>query len=435
MITSWSNNQQRLENVETLRKFALDYEDACNRMHSAASLGGFYLWLDDLERNQNDMQSSGTGPDAVNVLTYHKSKGLEWPVVICHNLDDKLRSDVWGLEIVPESKEVDLTDVLGNRWLRFWVNPYGDQYRKTELEARINESEAKKQKLKRALGEEARLLYVAITRARDYIIFPTNAYPTKWLNRVWHEGREDFPALDPQSQETMWEWNDRFLEIDTTIFEMPRSFEPEAADMALNKPAYFSRSGENSVFPPFRVDPAELSPNVTIDNVWHYHSPLLIEDFEANTQPGVVLSAFFAAYVNKKDKGKAGVIGERLAANFELDEHLEKMNLQGRVDAFWQILMEHFDITGVRTNYPLGQYFEGRLFASELDFKINTVDGILIIRNDFTSGKESQLKKRALALGNEMSLCKEIISQEEGTPSVRTLVHFILDGVLIEIFS
>lgn len=435
MITSWSNNRQRLENVETLRKFALDYEDACNRMHSAASLGGFYLWLDDLERNQRDMQSSGTGSDSVNVLTYHKSKGLEWPIVICHNLDDKLRSDVWGLEIVPETDEVDLSDVLGNRWLRFWVNPYGDQYRKTELETRINESEAKKEKLKRSLSEEARLLYVAITRARDYIVFPTNAYPTKWLNRVWHNGREDFPVLDPQSKETMWEWNNRFLEIDTTIFEMPRSFEAEASGLGAYEPAYFSRSIGTDVIPPFRVDPSELSPNVTIDNVWHYHSPLLIEDFGANTQPGIVLSAFFAAYVNKKDKGKASVIGDRLAANFELEEHLEKMDLQDRVDAFWQMLMEHFDITEVRTNYPLGQYFEGRLLDTELDFKIRTVDGIVIIRNDFTSGQESQLKKRAIALGNEMSLCKEAVSVEEETPNVRTLVHFILDGVLIEIFS
>ncbi len=119
LITTWGNESQRLENVETLRKFSLDYEDACNRLHSAASLGGFYLWLDDLERNEKDMQSAGAGPEAVNVLTYHKSKGLEWPIVLCHNLDDKLRSDVWGLEIVPERDAVDLHDVLGQRWLRF----------------------------------------------------------------------------------------------------------------------------------------------------------------------------------------------------------------------------------------------------------------------------------------------------------------------------
>ena len=121
----------------------------------------------------NDTQTSGEELDAVNVLTYHKSKGLEWPVTICHALEGELRDNIWGISIIPEQEKVDLNDLLGKRWLRFWVNPYADQSRGTPLLERIEQSEAQSTATIAALEEEARLLYVGVTRARDYLIFPS----------------------------------------------------------------------------------------------------------------------------------------------------------------------------------------------------------------------------------------------------------------------
>ena len=76
IIASWGKVQQRMDNIDELRKLALKYEEACNRLHTAASLGGMLLWLNELEKSDQDMQGSGEGRDAVNVMTYHKSKGL-----------------------------------------------------------------------------------------------------------------------------------------------------------------------------------------------------------------------------------------------------------------------------------------------------------------------------------------------------------------------
>jgi len=39
-------------------------------------------------------------------------------MVICHDLEGKLRDKIWGVQIVPETDEVDLDNILGNRWLR-----------------------------------------------------------------------------------------------------------------------------------------------------------------------------------------------------------------------------------------------------------------------------------------------------------------------------
>ena len=206
-IAAWNNEQQRLDNLDALRKLALDYEAACQRLHTAATLGGFLLWLDGLATEGLDEQGKGAGKDAVNVLTYHKSKGLEWPVVICHSLTDNLRENIWGFRIVPQTEKIDIKQPLANRLLCYWINPYADQKQKTVLEETVNNHPARIQAKKEALAEEARLLYVGLTRARDYLIFPTAPKkPTKWLNRVFHQGQEELPSLDTYGEQAMWDW-------------------------------------------------------------------------------------------------------------------------------------------------------------------------------------------------------------------------------------
>lgn len=225
-IARFGNVVQRLDNVDRMRGYAADYESGCNRLHTAASLGGFLFWLDELSRQGQDWQASGEQPDAVKVMTYHKSKGLEFPVTICHNLDSSVRERVWGLNLVSEVETPDLDNILGNRWMRFWVNPYGDQLRGTRLESALLQSEAYLVATRQAMEEEARVLYVGITRARDYLIFPSAPRKDlRWLNRVYNGGDESIPTLDPHSDETPFEWNGMVLHANTQRLLKPRTFE------------------------------------------------------------------------------------------------------------------------------------------------------------------------------------------------------------------
>jgi len=220
----FGNSAQCLDNLDRMRRYALDYESACQRLHAAASLGGFLLWLDELARAGQDYQGSGESPDAVNVLTYHRSKGLEYPICICHNLNQPSKEKIWGINLVSERDEPDLDDILGHRWLRFWVNPYGDQWRNTRLEETLRQSAVWAQAAKQALEEEARLLYVGLTRARDYLVFPTNAKGTPWLNRVFHHGDESIPTLDPDSDETPFIWNNQVIYCQIEPLYKPKDF-------------------------------------------------------------------------------------------------------------------------------------------------------------------------------------------------------------------
>ena len=225
VIVAWGDGEQRLSNVDELRRLAVAYEDNCHRLHRAASLGGYLLYLDQLLRAEKDAQGASERPEAVNVLTYHRSKGLEWPAVVAMNLDQKLRADVWGISVEAEKEEVDLRRPLADRWLKYWVNPYGKQTAGVDWLEALSESNWKTNATEAATAEEARLLYVGFTRARDYLILPTNKDGAPWLDRAFARGGGTVPVLTPDSTDAPFDWNgkevNKFLQTWTEPRNLP----------------------------------------------------------------------------------------------------------------------------------------------------------------------------------------------------------------------
>lgn len=82
-------------------------------MYLVAFIGGFLFWFNVFEKDGKDLQGFGEGLDVVNVLIYYCSKGLEWLVVICYDLENNFRVDFWGIDIILEIDYVDFGNVLG----------------------------------------------------------------------------------------------------------------------------------------------------------------------------------------------------------------------------------------------------------------------------------------------------------------------------------
>ncbi|MCB0570286.1 MAG: UvrD-helicase domain-containing protein [Phaeodactylibacter sp.] len=432
IVTAWGNAPQRLDNVEALRKLSLQYEEACNRLHSAASLGGFLLWLADLENSQLDMQGSGESPEAVNVLTYHKSKGLEWPIVICHSLEGKLRAEVWGFDIVAENGKADLGAILSNRWLRYWVNPYADQYRGTPLDENLAESEASRRAQRNALEEETRLLYVGLTRARDYLIIPSRARPTQWLNRVWHEGNEDYPTLNPDSDESPWEWQGRPLLIKTGAYPYPQDFphaEPPEAPIRF----LAERAGRVQHIP-YDIDPArelfgeEMQPRA--GQQVNYGPPLVPPEGVDLYAAAKATKAFLTAY----RAGEGLRIAQGLIGRFGLGDWPPQALIQ-LGDSWLAFLAGRFPSDKALRKYPLRYFHHERLFSTIIDLILETDNGLIVIQNSgFEESDPARMKQRAIQnLGSWCYLSRLGLQQLFGTDQVRTFVHFVMSGTLIEV--
>ncbi len=436
IIMRWGKANQRMDNIDVIRQFALQYEEACNRLHTAASLGGFLLWLNELESAGKDNQGSGEGADAVNVMTYHKSKGLEWPVVICHSLEGRLRDKVWGLSLVAEKQVVDLNNILGNRWLRYWINPYSDQQARTKLVENINASPVKQTATRAALKEEARLLYVGITRARDYLVFPTRSMPTRWLNRIWHNGAEDNPTITFDDHETPFEWKDQYLVKDTwddLIF--PRDF--TQVDQEESEINYFERSPGANFYKPYRIDLVKESFNdeftQAILSKETYAAPIKSEGdiYQLSKAFKAYLTADQLTYeIEDRSKMVNGIL-----SRFEVEESdLDKVFMQHST-LFYQKIEGSFRVKNSFRKFPIRYTYRDRLFEKIIDLVLETDEGFVIIQNSGFAGdiKKWDNKIQKGELPDFLFLAKKAIQEHFKALRVRTFIHFVMGAGLVEL--
>jgi ATP-dependent helicase/nuclease subunit A len=194
-ISSWgpseNRSEQRRSNLEALRGLALQYERSCAATHRPTTIGGFVFWCDELDAQKLDSRATDERADSIHVLTYHTAKGLEWPVVICNDLGNEHRTNLWE-PTVRQERPFEARDPLANRRIAFWPWPFGGQQKDIPLKDRIENATVSREAKSAAAKEELRLLYVGFTRARDMLVLAVReAQPTAWLDLL------DAPWLRP----------------------------------------------------------------------------------------------------------------------------------------------------------------------------------------------------------------------------------------------
>ena len=143
---------RRKMNVDKLKEIAYAYENTAYR-----GLFNFIRYIDKNIENENDLGEAievGEEDDVVRIISIHKSKGLEFPVVFLANAnfgDDSSNNNY-------------LVDKEGN----IATNSY-DTEAKTKTKTFISKY-IKDQEKRELKAEKLRLLYVALTRAKEKLI-------------------------------------------------------------------------------------------------------------------------------------------------------------------------------------------------------------------------------------------------------------------------
>jgi len=209
----WPDPSQRLANLDALRGLAANYEDRCGQHREAATVAGLLRHFDEAaqkilvrdEELASDDQHTNSGPDAVTIVTYHRAKGLEWPVVVLGSLNRTARRDAF--EVAPETERAtfDPSDPLGGRWIRYWPWPFG-QLQTSRLQDVAAASMEGLAVAAREERERVRLLYVGFTRARDHLILAARTsktgYKTEWLDELRDDGGAPLVNLPSAAQLT-----------------------------------------------------------------------------------------------------------------------------------------------------------------------------------------------------------------------------------------
>ncbi|MCF8567975.1 UvrD-helicase domain-containing protein [Alicyclobacillus tolerans] len=193
---AWGDADQRLANLDAVRSLARQYEDSCDVNGIAATISGLSLFFHEVARSQGDLNRVADTHDenAVNILTYHKAKGLEWPVVILTSLHQGSERGgappVFDRTIAVTDPEVDFDfeHPLTGRRVFYWPWPYAQQSTHVGLDGHVDGLKELLEQKRRAREENARLMYVGMTRARDYLIFATrDANKALWLHELQDE--------------------------------------------------------------------------------------------------------------------------------------------------------------------------------------------------------------------------------------------------------
>lgn len=147
-----TNGEQRLLNLEMLKEKAGAYEKI-----NYKGIYNFMRYIKQLRKYNVDYgQPENAAEDAVQLMTIHKSKGLEFPVCFVSGMNKQINMSDTRADI--------LMDAEGGIGLGFV-----DAIRRVKVNSLLKKAVAQNIKLD-TLGEELRVLYVALTRAKEKLI-------------------------------------------------------------------------------------------------------------------------------------------------------------------------------------------------------------------------------------------------------------------------
>lgn len=171
LVQSWENAQAEETNLQVLIDLARKYEDYATKLAQPATVAGF------IEFFTGQKQDGAANDEGVRLYTYHKSKGLEWRVVIMLSLDND----------AADATKIATRSMLGCHHHREQLptaenpnppmtislvrNIYGSTgAAKSAVTSRLQQHPLWATVSEHEIGEAARLLYVGVTRAREILI-------------------------------------------------------------------------------------------------------------------------------------------------------------------------------------------------------------------------------------------------------------------------
>ena len=143
--------ERKKANLRMLRKYARDFEES-----TGGRLFNFIQYMDKLEESNTPLDEAkliGENENLVRIMTIHKSKGLEFPIVI----------------LCDTSKKFNTQDATNSILLHHELG-FGPDYVDTKTNVRyktLPKLAIKNKIISENISEEMRILYVAITRAKE----------------------------------------------------------------------------------------------------------------------------------------------------------------------------------------------------------------------------------------------------------------------------
>lgn len=449
LCASWGDTASRLSNLDALKGLAMEYEDTCAMARSSVTIQGFLNYLNQLDESE---RPASVDPEAIHILTYHGAKGLEWPVVVLADLDAgataKVHKDLCKITVEAASEDFDVSNPLKGRWIRFWPWPFGSIEKDGSFEPSAARSKEFMSASERVLKENARLMYVGITRARDILVLASYAgrhksdSNTKWLDELCFQGAPvvTFPTTDGTG----------FIFAGQTKHRAKHSvFNCEPASVAQEVPtaSYLPAGPEPSAL--------QLKPKLP-----YFIQPSGISNFnfaESNSSGWTTKIIDIGQRIQLLAGADMQLVGDCvhsfLACNDLTQSHDEQISTAERIRSLWQatqitnedllLMSSRFD-SFLKTEFqdyerydecPVSCRLETSRMRGVIDVLIQTKDGYHIIDHKSFPGPPDQWSAKALLFASQLSAYKFSIEQSTRQPVHRLMIHMPIIGKVLELLN
>ncbi len=419
----WGRAAARLHALEAFRGIACSYEGECARLRLPATLGGLVVWLRDQK-----VPCPRSNENAVQVMTYHKAKGLEWPVVVLAQLENGPRSRLFT-PVVEVDGALDWQAPLAGRWIRFWPWPYGAQATGVHLDATAASSTIGQRASREARDEAVRLLYVGATRARDHLVFVRNLRPAAWL------GVLDF-SEDPQVTLPIHDGRP----VVAGRVEHPARFEllaipVEAIDAKPPETVFLGVTRSRRVHRPLRVRPSGATDTTTFAALssTSLGSRLPVLGTPEMDELGQAIHAFLAVDRMEGAPDLRRVQAAAVLKRWNVLGHLDPGDLVEAADRLWSFLARRFPNARLRREVPVFAPAASQVIVGRIDLLVDWGDAFAIFDHKSFPGRADLWEHRAIGATAQLASYARAVETVTGTPCAGLFVHMPLVGTLVEV--
>lgn len=423
-LAGWGDAAGRQAALDALRALAAEYEAECLRERLPGSAAGLAAWL---AGNDEAKQPASPDPDAVQVMTVHSAKGLEWPCVVLADLSVNDEARLFNaVAAMPAEAGLDPDDPLRGRWLRVWPWPYGALSKGTGLDARAEVTQEGQAANAALAAEKLRLLYVALTRPRDYLVLAPRLtkgkLETGWLALV-PEAPLDLPAAGDA------------VRLGGVCLPMAVEDLPDAADAAAGFAEAWTSSLPEGPAPDHL--PRALRPSAAIGSA----APA---DFQVDTigprlplagavdmqRLGEALHGFFAA--DRPGAARDWRLGcaARLLATWEVTA-LSAADAVAAADRLWAHLAGAFPGARLRAEWPVRQVKDGRVLTGRVDLVVEHAEGLAVVDHKSFPGGAEHWPARVAEHAPQVGAYAAVLEAATGRRVTRRALHLPVGGVVL----
>ena len=437
---AWGNATQRLANLDALGAQAGAYVAEAEANRDPPTLTGLLRHFDDLVEEwgwtttRTDSQALQSDQDAVTISTWHRAKGLEWPVAILYGLEAMRDPQAHGVHVVSDRRDFDIEAPLSGRWIRYWPNPYTTANQGGPIKEAHQQSPTYTALVDRAHREALRLLYVGWTRARDRLILAAST--GKLTSGLLGALEKIDPALindpgidEPQDCHVHWADQNIPLRVRPAHPAPPVTAPPRPGQITIGRPP-----------PPIPYPPARLSPSTVAPRPCELRPPieigprLAIQGSPDMERLGNAVHAFLAADRPELDDPERVTLAANLLTSHQLQTHIAPELVAEAGARLTRWLDDHLAATRLHREWPVTMRLPtGTVLAGTADLVARVPGGLALIDHKTFPGSPAAALARLPRYAGQLAAYADALEAATNLPVISLWIHLPVVGHMVEI--